>query len=188
MRARQAGLRLRIAPDVFIHHEGGRTFRSLGLDAPALLEQGFQLFRQKCGDELAAPYRLPSDNGAVQSPVVEPTFTITSDPALAFPRKRNPVTMIVTNDAKNLPESLACVRHLVDEMVVVDTGSTDRTKEIAREMGAKLFEFPWIDHFAAARNESLRYASGEWIFWLDADDRLNDENRAKLRNLLADLP
>src|SRR5262249_61212837 len=133
----------------------------------------------------AAPYRLPSDNGAVQSPVVEPTFTIISDPTLAFQRKGNSLTMIVRNEEKNLPECLACVRDLVDEMVVLDTGSTDRTKEIAREMGAKVFEFPWIDHFAAARNECLHRASGEWIFWLDADDRVDEENRAKLRTLLA---
>jgi tetratricopeptide (TPR) repeat protein len=54
--------------------------------------------------------------------------------------------------------------------------------------GARVFEFPWIDHFAAARNACLEHARGEWIFWLDCDDRLDEANREKLRGLLASLP
>jgi GT2 family glycosyltransferase/Flp pilus assembly protein TadD len=188
VRARNAGLRLRIAPDVFIHHEGGRTFRSLRLDAPALMEQGFQRFREKWGENHAAPYRRPSANGTVQTPVVEPNFTIMSAPHLEFQRKGKSLTMIVKNEEKNLPPCLHAVRSLMDEMVLIDTGSTDRTKEIARELGAKVFDFPWVDSFAAARNESLRRASGEWLFWLDADDRMNEENVAKLQQLFMKLP
>jgi tetratricopeptide (TPR) repeat protein len=75
----------------------------------------------------------------------------------------------------------------LDEMVVVDTGSTDRTKAIAAELGARVFDFPWVDSFAAARNESLRHATGGWVFWLDADDRLDEGNRAKLQTLLRSL-
>ena len=52
----------------------------------------------------------------------------------------------------------------------MDTGSVDRTKEIAREFGAKVFDFVWLDDFAAARNKSLSHASGDYAFWLDADD------------------
>src|SRR5262249_25313011 len=89
--------------------------------------------------------------------------------------------MIVRNEEANLPECLESVADLVDEMIVVDTGSNDRTKEVALNCGAKVFDFPWVDHFAAARNESLRYATGRWIFWLDADDCLDEENRTKLR-------
>jgi tetratricopeptide (TPR) repeat protein len=58
---------------------------------------------------------------------------------------------------------------------------------VARQFGAKVFDFPWVDSFAAARNESLAHATGEWIFWLDADDRLDEENRGKLKKLLANL-
>ena len=58
------------------------------------------------------------------------------------------------------------------QVVVVDTGSTDRTKEIIKEVGAELYEFPWPDSFSAARNESLKYAKGKWVFWMDADDTL----------------
>ena len=71
---------------------------------------------------------------------------------------------------------------------MVDTGSTDRTKEIAAGFGARVFDFAWVDSFAAARNESLRHATGEWIFWLDADDRLDDDNRQRLKGLFAGLP
>jgi glycosyltransferase involved in cell wall biosynthesis len=79
------------------------------------------------------------------------------------------------------------VRELVDEIIVVDTGSTDRTKEIALQLGARVFDFKWVDSFAAARNESLRRATGEWIFWLDADDRLDEANRQKLAVLFDEL-
>ncbi len=59
--------------------------------------------------------------------------------------------MIVRNEEKNLPDCLAGVRDLVDEAVVIDTGSQDRTTEIARSFGQRVGEFPWVDHFAAAR-------------------------------------
>jgi tetratricopeptide (TPR) repeat protein len=79
------------------------------------------------------------------------------------------------------------VAGLFDEIVVVDTGSKDRTIEIARSFGAKVFEFPWIDDFAAARNEALKHATGDYAFWLDADDVIEPEQRERLRNLLAGL-
>jgi tetratricopeptide (TPR) repeat protein len=75
----------------------------------------------------------------------------------------------------------------VDEIIVVDTGSSDRTKEIAADHGARVFDFTWCDSFAAARNEALRHATGEWILWLDADEYLDDANRNKLRRLLGSL-
>ncbi|MBX9677717.1 MAG: glycosyltransferase [Gemmataceae bacterium] len=95
--------------------------------------------------------------------------------------------MIVKNEEQNLEACLNSVRDLVDELVVVDTGSSDRTREIASACGARVFEFPWIDDFAAARNESLRHARGDWIFWMDADDRLDEAGRAKLKETLANL-
>jgi glycosyltransferase involved in cell wall biosynthesis len=102
-------------------------------------------------------------------------------------RMRVSLCMIVKNEEYNLPDCLASVAGLVDEVVVVDTGSADRTKEVAARHGARVFDFPWVDSFAAARNESLRHASGDWAFWMDADDRLDDDNRAKLRALFAGL-
>jgi glycosyltransferase involved in cell wall biosynthesis len=80
--------------------------------------------------------------------------------------------MIVKNEAMNLRPSLESARGVFDNIVIVDTGSTDRTKEIAREFGAKVFDFDWVDNFAAARNEALAHATGDYAFWLDADDVL----------------
>jgi tetratricopeptide (TPR) repeat protein len=91
--------------------------------------------------------------------------------------------MIVRNEEHNLPACLASIADVVDEIIVVDTGSTDATKAAALRHGAKVFDFPWIDHFAAARNESLRHATGQWAFWLDADDRVDEQNREILRQL-----
>jgi tetratricopeptide (TPR) repeat protein len=95
--------------------------------------------------------------------------------------------MIVKDEEANLPACLGSVADLVDEIVVVDTGSADATKDVAARFGAKVFDFPWVDSFAAARNESLRHATGAWVFWLDADDRLDEGNRRKLGTLFAGL-
>src|SRR5262249_24777500 len=71
----------------------------------------------------------------------------------------------------------------VDEMIVVDTGSTDDTPKIAERLGARVYHFPWCDSFSAARNESLKYARGPWIFWMDSDDTIDADNGRKLRAL-----
>ena len=78
------------------------------------------------------------------------------------------LTMIVKNEEANLPHCLESVAGLFDEIVVVDTGSKDRTREIAREFGARVFDFVWVDDFAAARNAALARATGDYAFWLDA--------------------
>jgi tetratricopeptide (TPR) repeat protein len=92
--------------------------------------------------------------------------------------------MIVRDEERHLAGCLESVADLVDEIVVVDTGSTDSTPEIARRFGARVFPFQWVDDFSAARNESLRHATGEWIFWLDADERLDAPSRGKFQQLL----
>jgi tetratricopeptide (TPR) repeat protein len=91
--------------------------------------------------------------------------------------------MIVRNEEKNLPLCLEPIRSLVDEVIVVDTGSTDNTRRVAEQLGAQVYDFPWVDDFAAARNESLGHATGEWVMWLDADDRLDSEGQACLAAL-----
>jgi glycosyltransferase involved in cell wall biosynthesis len=80
------------------------------------------------------------------------------------------VIMIAKNEAGVIERALVSAVKVADEIIVVDTGSTDNTKEIARSFDAKVFDFPWINDFAAARNESLRHASYSWVMWLDCDD------------------
>lgn len=93
--------------------------------------------------------------------------------------------MIVKNEVKNLAECLESVENLADEIIIVDTGSTDDTVEIAQSFGAIVRHFTWIDDFAAARNESIREVKGEWIFWMDADDRISPDNLIRLKQAAA---
>ena len=92
--------------------------------------------------------------------------------------------MIVKNEEKNLPRCLDSVKGVVDEMIIVDTGSSDKTKEIALSYGAKVYDFEWINDFAAARNYGIDRANGQWIFVIDADEELDSEWRDKIREKL----
>ena len=91
------------------------------------------------------------------------------------------ICMIVKNEEENLPRLLQSVEGLADEVIVVDTGSKDNTVSIAREFGARVSHFPWCDDFSAARNESLKHATKDFILWLDGDDELKKEEHHKIR-------
>ncbi len=93
--------------------------------------------------------------------------------------------MIVRNEEQDLPRCLSSVQGVVDEIVVVDTGSDDATPEIAREFGARVVSRPWTGDFSAARNGSLEEARGEWILFLDADEELEAGDGPRLREALA---
>lgn len=80
--------------------------------------------------------------------------------------------MIVRDEEADLPGCLESARGVADEMVVADTGSRDATRRLAQKAGARVFGCPWRGSFAAARNASISRATGDWIFWLDADERL----------------
>jgi tetratricopeptide (TPR) repeat protein len=96
--------------------------------------------------------------------------------------------MIVKDEAENIRACIRSIKRAVDEILIVDTGSTDSTQEIAGALGAKVFQFPWCDDFAAARNESIRHATGDYIIWLDADDRVDPSELTKIRLLKQILP
>lgn len=103
------------------------------------------------------------------------------------------LTMIVRNEERQLADCLTGIAGLFDDLVIVDTGSTDNTLAVARMAAdrqgrpARVVEFPWTDSFAEARNEALRHAAGEWIFTIDADERLDAANLGKLSKLLGEL-
>ncbi|GIO10758.1 beta 1,4 glucosyltransferase [Cohnella xylanilytica] len=91
--------------------------------------------------------------------------------------------MIVKNEEEVLARCLDSVRDLVDEIVIVDTGSTDGTKEIASRYTDRIYDFEWIYDFAAARNYSFSLATQDYILWLDADDRLRERDRKLFASL-----
>ena len=95
------------------------------------------------------------------------------------------LAMIVRDESKFLDGCLESVRGIAEEIVVVDTGSTDDTPAIARRHGAAVFSVPWRNDFAAARNASLEHCTGDWILVLDADERLAAGQEEQLRSSLA---
>jgi tetratricopeptide (TPR) repeat protein len=92
--------------------------------------------------------------------------------------------MIARDNENYIEQSLRSARPWVDEIILIDTGSTDRTPAIAQELGAVVKHFPWCDDFSAARNQSLRYATGDWMFWMDSDDTLPPSSGESLRRTL----
>lgn len=96
--------------------------------------------------------------------------------------------MIVKNEETVLARCLDSVVDLVDEIIVVDTGSTDRTVDIARSYTDRIFSFTWCDDFAAARNFSFEQAAMDYCLWLDADDVIEPEDQRRFRHLKETLP
>lgn len=101
-----------------------------------------------------------------------------SHPAITFS-----LCMIVKNEEKILARCLESIRDLMDEIIIVDTGSEDRTKEIAAGYTDKVYDFPWTGNFSEARNFSFSLANCDYIYAADADEVLDEENRQKLKDL-----
>ena len=99
-------------------------------------------------------------------------------------RKTVSLCMIVKDEGRHLARCLHSVKPIVDELIIVDTGSTDRTRDIAIVFGARVFDRPWEDDFAVARNFSLSKALGDWILVLDADEVISCQNHDDFRHLL----
>jgi glycosyltransferase involved in cell wall biosynthesis len=91
--------------------------------------------------------------------------------------------MIVKDEEKYIGTCLESIKDYVDEMIIVDTGSTDKTVEICKSFGAKIFTFPWNGSFSDARNYGIERATGDWILWLDADEKVDAEDVKKLREV-----
>jgi tetratricopeptide (TPR) repeat protein len=94
------------------------------------------------------------------------------------------VCLVTRNEEKKIERALRSVTPLAEEVVVADTGSTDRTVAVAEGLGAKVFPFQWADDFSAASNFALDQARGEWVLWLNPDEELLSVTRERFNALL----
>jgi glycosyltransferase involved in cell wall biosynthesis/FMN phosphatase YigB (HAD superfamily)/cellulose synthase/poly-beta-1,6-N-acetylglucosamine synthase-like glycosyltransferase len=101
-------------------------------------------------------------------------------------KSRLSVCLIVKNEEQFIGQCLQSVKDLAQQIVVVDTGSTDRTVEIAKQFGAEVHSFTWCDDFSAARNAALMHVTGDWVLALDADEELSSQDHEKLRKAMSD--
>lgn len=93
--------------------------------------------------------------------------------------------MIVKNEEAFLEKCLSSVQNLADEMIIMDTGSTDDSMDIARKYHAKVYDYEWDDHFANARNEGIAKAAKDWILWIDADECLDIQDPQAFKKALS---
>lgn len=98
------------------------------------------------------------------------------------------LAMIVKNEQAHIENCLLSTKDYVDEMIVIDTGSTDYTRQIASDCGAIVYDFAWTNSFAEARNFALQQATGDWILVLDADEHLSPETAHLIRDFAAGPP
>ncbi len=105
-------------------------------------------------------------------------------PSPTSSKRRLVIAIIARNAAEPLAETLVSIRNLADEIVVLDTGSTDETPSIAEKLGATVHHRPWDDSFATARNGCLTHISADWVLWLDAGERLKADEVRLLREFI----
>jgi len=174
-RIQKAGYKTRLAARSFVHHSGSRSLGRLDVHPHALLETNKTIYHEKWREEIESGFasHLPGQKAELI------TFRPERHPDVLRKRLQDlakkadiSLCMIVKDEERVLGDCLKSAKDAFTQIVVVDTGSKDRTVEIAKENGAEVYEIPWPDSFALARNESLKYAKGSWIFWLDADDTL----------------
>ena len=134
-------------------------------------------------DRARSDARLPGVGATRTRPLAERARRLAGR---AKPAKKLTISlcMIVKDEEEMLPGCLEPLRGVVDEMIVVDTGSSDRTVEIAESFGAKVVSFPWNGSFSDARNASIEAASGDWLIYLDADEHMEAQDARHLRALL----
>ena len=108
------------------------------------------------------------------------------DKKMGKKKQKISLCMIVKDEEASLGRCLESIKDEVDEIIIVDTGSKDRTVEIARQYTDKIYFHPWENSFSKARNQALAYAKGDWVFQLDADEELDDKSNGLLRKTVKD--
>lgn len=174
------------APFYQVHAQRLRKVGRAG-DAEILYQAARQIWSETLAEEGIRPSSEAID-AAMQAAV--PDSTATESPSVASaPRK--PVLslcMIVRNEERRIARALESVKALADELIVVDTGSTDQTGEIAAALGANVFEAAWTEDFSHARNISLSKATGDWVLILDADETISSLDHGRLREIIRTNP
>jgi GT2 family glycosyltransferase len=154
LRVLEAGYISMIAMDSFVHHVGSATFRTLDVNYFQLLEQNRKKATEKWGDN-------------INSLLNKPQISIS-------------LCMVVNNVEETITNCLESIKGIIDEIIIVDTGSTDQTKEIVSQYTNLIFNFEWNENHAEARNYSFSHATKDYILWLDPSDTLALEDRKKL--------
>jgi glycosyltransferase involved in cell wall biosynthesis len=162
-------------------YPGSKRLAFLYIDV--LLQQGKYPAAMKRIEDVVATYGLDEGIMAAALTVREKIGPLCIDEAAGT--NALSLCMIVKNEEKHLVKCLYSVRDIVDEIIIVDTGSTDKTIDIAKMFGAKVSDFPWTGDFSEARNHSLQQATGDWILVLDADEVISGRNLNEVRMLIA---
>ncbi|MCX6743532.1 MAG: glycosyltransferase [Candidatus Parcubacteria bacterium] len=164
LRAIEAGFKLGIAQDVFIHHEGSATHKSLNLDYQTLMATNLAKFQAKWPQKRYVELQGVALDNYYSKQLRRPL-------GLAL-------MMIVKNEEIGLERAILSVRHLVDEIVIaVDNSSNDQTLEIASKYATTLKQFDWHDDFSEARNFAMEGIKSAWILFLDGHEYLKQEGK-----------
>jgi tetratricopeptide (TPR) repeat protein len=170
--------------------------RTVERASEAILKKARQLLRRTPEKQRAKAKRSPEYRALMEAyqraetvlTAPQSTDSAQNQEPESAPRPRLSLCMIVKNEERFLRNCLESARGLVDEIIMVDTGSTDGTLEIAREYDAKIVPHPWHDDFSEARNVSLEHAAGEWVLWLDADEEIAPGTQEAFRNAMDTAP
>ncbi len=190
-RLQRKGYRLKVSARSYVQHIGGASLARQPIHSTALLAKNRKVFYDKWRRDLETGFasHLAGHN---EQPIVfqadRAPERLEEEVRAKAKRASISACIIAKNEERVIGDMLASIKAFFPEIIVVDTGSSDRTVEIAEEHGAKVFHFPWCDSFSAARNESLRHATGDWIFLCDADDTLPWECGDKLLDLVLNAP
>jgi len=173
-----------VARDVAFLYPNNQKIKYMLIDF--LVQQGkYEMAMPEIEDAII---KFGTDNGILSAAlkVREKLGSITIQKSL----EKVPVSlcMIIKDEEKYLARCLASVKPIVDEMIVVDTGSTDRSKDIAITFGAKVYDYEWKNDFAEARNYSISKASGEWILILDGDEVISPLDHAHFSKMVKKTP
>jgi len=175
-RIRRAGYRLVLSSRAFVHHAGSKSLSRRKEHPAVLLTRNHGIYLQKWKADLETGYASHL-SGTSNEPIrFDPSRKPEElDRKIRKLARRAGITlcMIVKNEERVLRDCLESVQGAFVHTVIVDTGSSDKTMEIAQEFGVELHQMDWPESFSLARNESLKYAKSPWIFWMDADDTLD---------------